>query len=175
MSYFPLFFDIQNRKALVTGAGPVAQRRVRALAGAGAAVTVVAREFSAQAEELFQKLSQDGDISVYRMDYRDYREVYPVTAGSAPGGADGWFLVLAATGDQEADLLAAADGRKAGAFVNVAGVKEMSDFYFPGIAKQGQVVAGVTAGGTDHHLARRMTAAVQECLTQEMTGRKVQK
>ena len=80
-----------------------------------------------------------------------------------------------ATGDPEADRLAALDGRRAGAFVNVAGKKEMSDFYFPGLAKQGPVVAGVTAGGTDHRLAKRMTEAVQKCLEREMTGGEIER
>ena len=92
-------------------------------------------------------------------DYREYRERYPLAEKAGPAGEGGWFLVLAATGDPEADRLAALDGRRAGAFVNVAGKKEMSDFYFPGLAKQGPVVAGVTAGGTDHRLAKRMTEA----------------
>ena len=52
MSYFPLFFDIKNYNVLITGAGPVAQRRIRALSESGAAVTVVAREVGGQAEEL---------------------------------------------------------------------------------------------------------------------------
>lgn len=175
MSYFPLFFDIKNYNVLITGAGPVAQRRIRALSESGAAVTVVAREVGGQAEELFRKLSENGFVNLYRMDYREYRERYPLAEKAGPAGEGGWFLVLAATGDPEADRLAALDGRRAGAFVNVAGKKEMSDFYFPGLAKQGPVVAGVTAGGTDHRLAKRMTEAVQKCLVREMTRGEIER
>ena len=175
MSYFPLFFDIKNYNVLITGAGPVAQRRIRALSESGAAVTVVAREVGGQAEELFRKLSENGFVNLYRMDYREYRERYPLAEKAGPAGEGGWFLVLAATGDPEADRLAALDGRRAGAFVNVAGKKEMSDFYVPGMAKQGPVVAGVTAGGTDHRLAKRMTEAVQKCLEREMTGGEIER
>ena len=71
MSYFPLFFDIKNYNVLITGAGPVAQRRIRALSESGAAVTVVAREVGGQAEELFRKLSENGFVNLYRMDYRE--------------------------------------------------------------------------------------------------------
>ena len=164
MSYFPLFFDIKNYNVLITGAGPVAQRRIRALSESGAAVTVVAREVGGQAEKLFRKLSENGFVNLYRMDYREYRERYPLAEKAGPAGEGGWFLVLAAL-----------DGRRAGAFVNVAGKKEMSDFYFPGLAKQGPVVAGVTAGGTDHRLAKRMTEAVQKCLEREMTGGEIER
>lgn len=158
MSYFPLFFDMKGRSVLVVGAGTVALRRIKALSEAGAEIRVVAKEVSERAESLFKTLSEseNGVISLYRMDYRDYRKHY------RPGG----FLVLTATGDPEADRLAEEDGRRAGAFVNVAGVKEKSDFYFPGIAKHGPVVAGITAGGGDHLLAKHMTQAVQRCLAE---------
>ena len=53
--------------------------------------------------------------------------------------------------------------------------KGMSDFYFLVPAKQGLVVAGVTAGGTDHRLAKRMTEAVQKCLEREMTGGEIER
>ena len=136
MSYFPLFFDIKNYNVLITGAGPVAQRRIRALSESGAAVTVVAREVGGQAEKLFRKLSENGFVNLYRMDYREYRERYPLAEKAGPAGEGGWFLVL---------------------------------------AKQGPVVAGVTAGGTDHRLAKRMTEAVQKCLEREMTGGEIER
>ena len=80
MSYFPLFFDIKNYNVLITGAGPVAQRRIRALSESGAAVTVVAREVGGQAEKLFRKLSENGFVNLYRMDYRG-------SGGRPPGGS----------------------------------------------------------------------------------------
>lgn len=171
MSYFPLFFDMEGRRVLVTGAGKVAVRRIRVLLEAGASVTVVARELSEEAKALITVFHGGHDIVLHKMDYREFRE--RAAQGRKETGKDGgsYFLVLAATGDEEADRLAAEDGRKAGAFVNVAGKKEKSDFYFPGIARQGDVVAGITAGGRDHRMAKYMTQAVQECLKEELTGR----
>ena len=108
---------------LITGAGPVAQRRIRALSESGAAVTVVAREVGGQAEgtvsEAFgkriRKSVQDGLQGIQR--------TLSACREGRPAGRD-WFLVLAATGDPEADRLAALDGRRAGAFVNVAGKRK---------------------------------------------------
>lgn len=163
MSYFPLFFEMSGRRVLVIGAGKVSFRRIGALYEAGAQITIVSREFSDGVLKMTKETRNHDDICLYKMDYRDYRKKYP------PGRPEqgGFFLVLAATGDREVDRLAADDGRKGGAFVNTAGSKEESDFYFPGIAKQGGVTAGVTAGGADHHLARRMTEAVRKCLEEE--------
>lgn len=171
MSYFPLFFDMEGRNVLVIGAGKVAVRRIRVLLEAGASVTVVARELSEEAQELIAMFHGANDITLYTMDYEAFRECVKRDRIEPGKGGGSYFLVLAATGDEEADRMAAEDGRRAGAFVNVAGKKEESDFYFPGIAKQGDVVAGITAEGRDHRMAKYMTQAVQECLREELTGR----
>ena len=42
MTYFPVFPDLANRSFVVVGGGAVAERKVRGLLDAGAAVTVVA-------------------------------------------------------------------------------------------------------------------------------------
>jgi len=43
MRHFPIFLDLAGRQALVLGEGEVAERKAQALAGAGAAVTRLAR------------------------------------------------------------------------------------------------------------------------------------
>ena len=78
-----------------------------------------------------------------------------------------FFLVIAASGIEKTDRLAALDGRKNGAFVNVASDRLQSDFYFPGIARAGLVTAGITAGGSDHRLARQASEAVRELFVQK--------
>ena len=52
--------------------------------------------------------------------------------------------------------------------VNDASDRSRCDFLFPGIARRGVVVAGVTAGGEDHALARRATEAVRRCLERDL-------
>lgn len=159
MGYFPLFIEMEGRKALVVGAGRIASRRIRVLVEFGAAVTVAAREVSPEVEEL----AESGKILLFRGDYR-------VCRGQIEKEGP-FFLVLAATGEEEADRLAEEDGRAGGSFVNVAGDRSRSDFYFPGIARARNVTAGVTAEGTDHRLAKEITAKIRECLREELMGK----
>jgi uroporphyrin-III C-methyltransferase/precorrin-2 dehydrogenase/sirohydrochlorin ferrochelatase len=42
MNYFPAFFDLKDRPALIVGGGEAAARRLRLLQKAGARVTIVA-------------------------------------------------------------------------------------------------------------------------------------
>lgn len=148
MAFFPMFFDIAGKEVLAVGAGTVGTRRIETLLQFGARVTVISRE----ASETVQRLNREGKLKWIAADYRDCRMAEP------------FFMVLAATGDDEADALAAEDGRAAHAYVNVAGDKSRSDFYFPGIARAGNVTAGIIADGTDHGLAKRMTARVGKAL-----------
>lgn len=40
--------------------------------------------------------------------------------------------------------------------------KEECNFYFPGIASKGELVVGIIAGGTNHHLAKSVTRKIQQ-------------
>ena len=51
--------------------------------------------------------------------------------------------------------------------VNVSSDRRLCDFYFPGLAVKEDVVAGVTAGGRDHKLARKVTERIREVLQED--------
>ena len=42
-----------------------------------------------------------------------------------------------------------------------------SDFFFPGLAMEDSIVIGVTASGTDHKKAKRITEQIKEILKGE--------
>lgn len=158
MAFFPLFMELKGRKVLVVGAGTVAARRITALAEFGAEITVVAKEVSSQVKAL----AESGNICLIRADYRDYRNRTDL---------DGpFFLVLTATGDEAVDRQAAEDGRSRNAFVNLAGDQTQSDFYFPGIAKEQNLVVGITAGGTNHALVKQASEYIRICLKAFLKG-----
>lgn len=73
-------------------------------------------------------------------------------------------ISLAATDDAALNADIARACRQRGSPVNVSSDRALCDFYFPGVAVAGDVVAGVTASGRDHRLARQMTRRVQALL-----------
>ncbi len=155
MSFFPLFFDMENRSVLVVGAGNVAARRIQVLEQFGADLTVVSEKALPEIEELAKK----GRIRLIREPYAQCRErIWSVSA---------FFLVLTATGDEAADRMAEADGRASGAFVNVAGDRHCSDFYFPGIVTSGEVTVGIAGTGDDHGKTKKTIAAIRRCLEEK--------
>lgn len=85
-----------------------------------------------------------------------------------PLGMDGRPLtrplfVLAAAG-AGVNKTVVRDCRLLGIPVNDASEKENCSFYFPGIAKHGEAVAGVISGGEDHRLAAVLSEAVRKAV-----------
>ena len=148
--YFPLFVDLKGKRITVVGGGAIAARRIRTLLEFGARITVIAPEV---AEELGQ-LAEEGRL-VWRQ-----AAFHP----DAPGVFAGDFLVLAATDRREVNLAVWRKCRELRIPVNLADDREKCDFYFPGIAAGGGIVAGITAEGRDHRLAREATEQVRELL-----------
>ena len=147
--FFPLFFDLTGRRILVVGAGKIAARRIRTLLPFGPALTVVAPEPTDEVAAL----AAEWKLTLYRRGFEE-------------SDLDGTEMVLSAAGD-ETDKVVAAACRARGIPVNAASNIELDDFYFPGIARQGSVVVGVTASGTDHKAAHRVSEAIRELLKKE--------
>jgi len=145
--YFPLFFDLSEQKVLVAGGGRIAARRVRTILPFAGQVTVVAPEIS----EEIRGLDGEGKLALVEREFEDT-------------DLTGCRLVLCATGDAETDARVRRLCTERGIPANIASDKEQCDFYFPGIARNGSVVVGVTAGGTDHKKAKETTAAIRELI-----------
>ncbi len=159
---FPMFVELEGRKAVVAGAGTIGTRRILALLEFGAGVTVISPEISGEVRSLW-------DAGRLQCELREVEE----------RDVEDAFLVVAATGDRQVNHQAALWGRAAGAFVNVADRKEECDFYFPGIAREGILTAGVCAGGEAHGLAKEAAAEIRRLFAEKYgagvrneTGRK---
>lgn len=150
--YFPLFINLEHKKATVVGAGRIASRRIHTLLEFGADITVIAPEASAEVRQL----AEEGKLVWIQEAYRP----------GIRGLFEGTLLALAATDDREVNQEVRKECRTLGIPVNLASDKEQCDFYFPGIASGGGVTAGITAEGKDHRLAKEATAEVRKLLVE---------
>lgn len=141
--YFPMFVDLTEKRALVVGAGKIAARRIATLKQFCENIIVVAPEINPAIDE--------AGVEIVRRRYE-------------ASDLDGMDLVLAATDDNALNADIARECRRRGVLVNASSDQALCDFFFPGVAVKGSVVAGVTAGGTDHRLAKRATEAVRAAL-----------
>lgn len=152
---FPLFISIAGKSILVYGGGNIALRRVKTLLSFGAAVQVIAPEAK---EELLGLAKED----------RIIYEKRPFASGELSGGKQPPFLVLAATDSPEVNGRIVSECRERGIPVNNSGDKSQCDFYFPAVAREGDLVVGLTAGGSDHKLVKKAAAWIRGHLKEMM-------
>lgn len=146
--YFPLFVNLEGKHVIIYGAGNIGSRRILSFLKFGCSLTVIAPKPS----EEVKKLSKEGRLILKQEEYQP---------GSIPEDA---CLVLAATSSKEVNAWIGEECRKKQIPVNVSSDKSLCDFYFPGLAVQDDLVAGVTTGGTDHKRARRAAEQIRRII-----------
>ncbi len=147
MRYYPTFFDLRDRPALLVGGGETAARKLRLLRKSGAAVTLVAPEATPEIRDL----AEAGAIDWQRR-------------GFAPGDLDGKALVHAASDAPEADRAVAAAAAARGLPVNVVDDPGASSFIMPAIVDRDPIVIGISSGGSAPVLARRLRERIESLL-----------
>ncbi|WP_432562939.1 uroporphyrinogen-III C-methyltransferase [Kineococcus sp. SYSU DK003] len=138
---YPLHLDVSGRRVLVAGGGPVAARRARDLADAGADVLVVA---PALCEDLRDQLD--------RVTWEP-REVEPADV------ADVW-LVHTATGDPQADAAVAAAADALRIWCVRADDAQASAAWTPVVVRRDDVTVSLTTGADP-----RRAVALREALS----------
>jgi len=146
--HFPLFVELEGRPCLIVGGGRVAARKAAALAGFGAAVSVVAPEIC---EELESRL--DG----VRLRRRPFCEA----------DVEGQTLVVAATDDPELNGRVAACCRVGNIPVNVVDDPKNCTFVFPALVRKGPLVAAVSSGGAAPVAAKLVRDKVSALLSDD--------
>lgn len=151
MGYYPIFVELEGRPCLVIGGGHEAQRKVAGLLAAGGKVTVIAPKLT---KDLQAKLAA-GEID---LEQREYRE----------GDLAGYEVCMVATDDGAVNAEVAAEGRRAGIWVNAADDTKNCDFILPAVIRSGEITLAASTGGASPALARRLREELEAYLTEEM-------
>lgn len=117
---FPLHLDVRGRRVLVVGAGAVGVRRAKALAAAGASVTVIAPD-----------APEDLGLPLERREFQ-------------PTDVQGMWLVLACTGVVDDEVAEACEAQRI--WCGRADDAGQSAVWVPAVARVEDVVVSVTAG-----------------------------
>ena len=148
MKLLPVALNIENKRCLVVGGGPVAERKVRALLECGACVTVVAPQLcdglAALCEHIEHRAQRidAGDCKIFK-------------------------LVFACTDDRATNAAIAEEARWFGIWCSVADDAGASDFHTAATLRRGEVCVGVTTGGGSPALARHIKARLEESIGPE--------
>ena len=127
MAYFPMFIELNGRKAVIVGGGKVALRKAEKLLPYGPEITVVA-------PKVCDELASMSDISIVKESFSD----------ELLSGAD---VVIAATDDRELNRHISELCRSARIPVNTVDDSELCSFIFPCLVKNGSLSIGISTGG----------------------------
>ncbi len=147
MKLYPLFADLSRRAVLVVGGGAVAERKVAALLGAQAQVTVNAPTLTPQ----MRRWAAAGRIA-HRHDA--FQESW----------LDRVWLVVAATSDTELNRLIATFAELRRIFVNVVDDAALSSFHVPAVVDRAPLTIAISSGGEAPMLARLLRERLETLL-----------
>lgn len=138
---YPILLQLAGKVCVVVGSGPVGMRKVRGLLGVGARVRLISPTLSMSSAP---------------------QGVETISRGFCPGDLNGASLVFAATGNGADDRAIAAEARRLGIPVCLAGLPEEGDFSLPAVLRRGDLCIAVSTGGHSPALA----AEVRDLLTE---------
>jgi uroporphyrin-III C-methyltransferase/precorrin-2 dehydrogenase/sirohydrochlorin ferrochelatase len=147
MKLYPLFADLTNRPVLVVGGGAVAERKIAALLGADARVTVHALSLTPQLQAWVDKKK-----IVLRLE--------PFEASSL----DAAWLVIAATSDDALNRRVAALAESRRIFVNVVDESALCSFHVPAVIDRAPLTIAISSGGDAPMLARLLRERLETLL-----------
>jgi uroporphyrin-III C-methyltransferase/precorrin-2 dehydrogenase/sirohydrochlorin ferrochelatase len=143
--YFPVFCDVHGTPVLVVGAGKVASRKIDRLLAHGAAVTVVAREFSAPVRRRVER-----------------GEVRGIRSGFLPEHLGGMAMAFAAASDPVANRSVALEAMRRGIPVNVADDPASCTFILPAVVAGVSFTLAVSTAGRNPGAARAIREFLED-------------
>jgi precorrin-2 dehydrogenase/sirohydrochlorin ferrochelatase len=150
MKYYPIYLNLRKRKCVVVGGGRTAERKIRQLLKAGAAVTVISPDLTTGLKRLLA-------AEKIRHVKREYRK----------GDAGNAFLVIAATSDARVNKVISEGYR---GLVNAVDMPEYCSFIMPSVITRGPLTIAISTSGVSPALARTMREDLENHLPDELAG-----
>src|SRR5436309_1090973 len=148
--YYPAFLDLRRRRAVVIGGGAVAAQKVRGLLEAGARVTLVSPDLSADLEAL----AASGAIDAVRRPYQE---------GDLAGAA----VAIAATDDRSTNRMVWEEAERRGVLLNAVDDVSHCHFIAPSVHRRGGLTVAVSSGGRSPALAVRLRQRIAHLVREE--------
>jgi uroporphyrin-III C-methyltransferase/precorrin-2 dehydrogenase/sirohydrochlorin ferrochelatase len=154
LACLPVFFCLQERKAVIAGGAAGAAWKTELLAAAGARVTVFADEMSAEMDAI--AIASSGRIRLHR------RRAHP-------SDLEGAAIAVVDLDQAEAAAFSAL-ARECGIPVNVVDKPALSDFTFGTIVNRSPVVIGISTDGAAPVLGQAIRRRIETLLPQTLAG-----
>ncbi|MDO5043997.1 MAG: bifunctional precorrin-2 dehydrogenase/sirohydrochlorin ferrochelatase [Coriobacteriia bacterium] len=143
--FYPMYFNLNERKVVVLGGGKVAERKVLTLLEYRAQVTLIS-------PELTDALDVMADAGI--IEYIDRRYEY--------GDLKDAVLVISAVGDVEVDKDIYNEAQEHHIPINVVDYPELCTFTVPSVVRRDPVQIAISTGGNSPAYAQRIRRELEE-------------
>ena len=150
--WFPLFINLENKKILVIGGGKIAAKKIRKILEYGADITVVTEDVAEKGLLQLENIK----IEINRKIENDKSKIEKLVKG--------YFLVIAATDDEELNENVARICDSNGILINNVSSKIKMNAMFGGIVKNDEFQIAVSTGGKNCKRSRAMKSEIQKIL-----------
>jgi siroheme synthase-like protein len=144
-SYYPIYLNLQGKRAVVVGGGSVAEGKIEKLRETGAVITLI----SPQVTPAIGRYAEDGALRWLQREYQT-------------GDLEGVFIAIAATNQREANQRIFEDAERLGILLNVVDDPPRCNFIAPSIVERGAVTLAISTGGASPALARKLRESLGE-------------
>ena len=150
--WFPLFINLENKKILVIGGGKVAAKKIEKILEYGADITVVTENV------VEEKLLQLENIKI------ENNQKIENDKAKIEKFVKGYFLVIAATDDEELNENIANVCDSNGMLINNVSSKIKMNAMFGGIVKNSEFQIAISTNGKNCKRSRAMKSEIQKVL-----------
>jgi len=144
--FYPMFVDIEGRRCLVIGGGPVATEKTEKLLAHGAVVRLVSPEITPELAEMVA----GGEVAEF------HRRTY------LPSDLEDIFLVIAATNLDAINRMIWQDAEALNLLCNVVDVPPLCNFIVPSIVRRGELAIAVSTGGASPVVAKHIRLQLEQ-------------
>ncbi len=144
-SYYPVFLNLEGKRSVIIGGGPVAERKITKLIESGSHITLI----SPKVTPTIRQAAQDGSVEWLEREYR-------------PGDLSGAFIAIAATNQRTVNQQVFEEAERLGVLLNVVDDPPRCGFIAPSIIERGPVTLAISTGGASPALARKLRESLSE-------------
>jgi len=147
MSFFPAYFNLNNKKILLIGGGYIALEKLEKLVDFTDNITILSKEFSSD----FSAFANKHNIEMQKRSY-------------VTGDINGFDIIVIATDTIHLHKEIFQESRNSRILVNSVDDTAYCDFIFPSYVKNGDLTISISTSGASPALAKRLRLYIEKII-----------
>jgi len=151
MSFFPSYFNLEDKKILLVGGGYIALEKLEKLVDFTSDINVISKKVSDE----FSTFAYKNSIAIEERAYET-------------GDIDGYDIVIVATDTKALHAEIYHESRSSRILVNSVDNTAYCDFIFPSYIKKGDLTISVSTSGASPAMAKRIREYIERLIPEEI-------